>query len=45
LPVRLWEPPLKIPRLVQTMQWHKYKSNDAATIWMRQRLIEVASRI
>jgi DNA-binding transcriptional LysR family regulator len=45
LPVRLWEPPLKIPRLVQTLQWHKYKSNDAATIWLRQRLIEVASRI
>jgi DNA-binding transcriptional LysR family regulator len=45
LPVRLWEPPLKIPRLVQTLQWHKYKSNDAATIWLRERLIEVASRI
>jgi DNA-binding transcriptional LysR family regulator len=45
LPVKLWEAPLKIPRLVQMLQWHKYKSNDAATIWLRQRLIEVASRI
>jgi DNA-binding transcriptional LysR family regulator len=45
LPVRLWEPPLKIPRLVQSLQWHKYKSNDAATLWLRQRLIDVASRI
>jgi DNA-binding transcriptional LysR family regulator len=45
LPVRLWEPPLKIPRLVQMLQWHKYKSNDAATLWLRERLIEVASRI
>jgi DNA-binding transcriptional LysR family regulator len=45
LPVRLWEPPLKIPRLVQMLQWHKYKSNDAATLWLRQRLIDVASRI
>jgi len=45
LPVRLWEPPLKIPRLVQTLQWHKYKNNDAATLWLRQRLIDVAARI
>jgi DNA-binding transcriptional LysR family regulator len=45
LPVRLWEPPLKIPRLVQMLQWHKYKSNDPAAVWLRQRLIEVASSI
>jgi LysR family nod box-dependent transcriptional activator len=45
LPIRLWEPPLKIPRLVQMLQWHKYRSNDAALIWLRQRLIDVASRI
>lgn len=45
LPIRLWEPPIKIPRLVQMLQWHKYKSNDMAMVWLRQRLIEVASRI
>ena len=45
LPIRLWEPPLKIPRLVQMLQWHKYRNNDAALLWLRDRLIDVASRI
>ncbi|CAN7444634.1 LysR family transcriptional regulator [Massilia sp. LjRoot122] len=45
LPIRLWEPPLKIPRLVQMLQWHKYRNNDAAVLWLRQRLIDTASRI
>ncbi|MCS0627914.1 LysR family transcriptional regulator [Telluria mixta] len=45
LPVTIWEPPLKIPHLVQMLQWHKYKSNDPATTWMRERLTEVAERI
>jgi DNA-binding transcriptional LysR family regulator len=45
LPVRMWEPPLKIPRLVQMLQWHKVKSNDAATTWLRERLTEAAARI
>lgn len=45
LPIRLWEPPLKIPRLVQMLQWHKYRNNDAAVAWLRQRLIDTASRI
>jgi DNA-binding transcriptional LysR family regulator len=45
LPVRLWAPPIKIPRLVQMLQWHKYKNNDPAIAWMRQRLIDTAARI
>lgn len=45
LPVKLWAPPLKIPRLVQMLQWHKYRNNDPALTWLRQRIIDVASRI
>jgi LysR family nod box-dependent transcriptional activator len=45
LPIRLWEAPLKIPRLVQMLQWHKYRSNDPALIWLRQRFINVAASI
>jgi LysR family nod box-dependent transcriptional activator len=45
LPIKVWEPPIKIPRLVQMLQWHSYRSNDPALTWMRQHVIDVASRI
>jgi DNA-binding transcriptional LysR family regulator len=45
LPVKIWEPPLRIPRLVQALQWHKYRGNDPALLWFRNLAIEVASKI
>ena len=45
LPLKIWEPPLRIPRLVQALQWHKYRSNDPALLWFRNLAIEVASSI
>jgi DNA-binding transcriptional LysR family regulator len=45
LPVRVWEPPPRIPRLVQTLQWHRHRNNDPAIRWMRDLVVEVARHV
>lgn len=45
LPIKLWEPPPRIPRLVQMLQWHKHRSNDPAISWIRDKIITVAMRV
>lgn len=45
LPINVWEPPPRIPRLVQMLQWHKHRSNDPAIRWIRDKIIEVASDV
>jgi len=45
LPIQIWEPPLEIPRLVQMLQWHKYRSNDLALTWLRNCAMEVGQAI
>ena len=45
LPVKLWNPPATIPRLVQVLQWHKHRADDPAICWMREQIIEVATTI
>jgi LysR family nod box-dependent transcriptional activator len=45
LPIRIWEPPLEIPKLVQMLQWHKYRNNDMALTWLRNCAIEVGQSI
>lgn len=45
LPLRLLPPPFEIPRLVQTMQWHKYRTQDPGIAWLRARLHEAAQQI
>ncbi|SEB15947.1 LysR family transcriptional regulator [Variovorax sp. YR216] len=35
LPVTLHEPPLAFPEMRQSMQWHKYRSNDPGLTWLR----------
>jgi DNA-binding transcriptional LysR family regulator len=42
LPVRLIKPGFDIPRLVEVLQWHKYRDLDPANMWLRERIIEVA---
>jgi len=45
LPILIWEAPLEIPKLVQMLQWHKYRNNDLALTWLRNCAIEVGQRI
>lgn len=42
-PLRLLEPPMDIPVLVEVMQWHRYLDNDAGHIWFRGLLRSLAS--
>ena len=45
LPIKLWEPPMKIPYLTEAMQWHRIRGQDPAIIWLRQMVSEVAAAI
>lgn len=45
LPIRLWEPPPRIPRLVQMLQWHKHRNNDPAIRWIREQVIAIAATV
>lgn len=42
-PLRLFKPPVAIPPLVECMQWHKFFDKDAAHIWFRKVLSDVAA--
>jgi LysR family transcriptional regulator, nod-box dependent transcriptional activator len=35
LPLRLIAPPLEIPHLEQSMQWHRSRDRDPGTVWLR----------
>lgn len=45
LPIKLWEPPPRIPRLVQMLQWHKHRSNDPAISWLRDQIITASMQV
>lgn len=45
LPIKIWDAPLEIPVLEQTMQWHRHRSNDPALRWLRDQAILVGGRI
>lgn len=45
LPIKVWEPPPRIPRLVQMLQWHKHRSNDPAITWLRDKIITASSMV
>jgi DNA-binding transcriptional LysR family regulator len=45
LPIRLWQPPLEVPTLVQTLQWHRHRDADPALQWMRALALRVGSAI
>ena len=42
LPVRLVPPAFEIPRLVEVLQWHKYRDLDPGSMWLRECVIDVA---
>jgi DNA-binding transcriptional LysR family regulator len=41
LPLKLVAPPLEIPRLEESMQWHRSRDRDPGTIWLRSVLKSV----
>ena len=45
LPIKLWEPPPRIPHLVQMLQWHKHRTNDPAIAWIRDKIITAAALV
>jgi DNA-binding transcriptional LysR family regulator len=45
LPIRLLEPPMAVPPLRQTLQWHHYHDSDPGNQWMRNLIIETAHEI
>jgi len=42
LPVRLVKPAFEIPRLVEMLQWHKYRDLDPGSMWLRDVILERA---
>jgi LysR family transcriptional regulator, nod-box dependent transcriptional activator len=43
LPLKLVPPPVAIPRLEESMQWHRSRDRDPGTIWLRAMLQSVAA--
>jgi DNA-binding transcriptional LysR family regulator len=43
LPLRIIEPPLKLPHLVEVMNWHKVRDQDRGLSWLRQKLKDAAA--
>jgi DNA-binding transcriptional LysR family regulator len=41
-PVRVLEPPVAIPRIVECMQWHPSNQHDPAHVWLRSMLRHAA---
>lgn len=42
LPIRLVKPTFEIPRLVEVLQWHKYRDLDPGSMWLRDAIVEGA---
>jgi LysR family transcriptional regulator, nod-box dependent transcriptional activator len=45
LPIKIVEPPFVLPKMQQTLQWHKYRSQDAGLIWLRGLVREAAKTV
>jgi len=45
LPIRILELPFEIPPMHQAIQWHTYRSNDPAIIWLRGAMHEAAAAL
>jgi len=43
--LRIMEPPLTIPPLVETITWHPRATNDPAHRWLRTRILEIADQL
>jgi LysR family nod box-dependent transcriptional activator len=45
LPIRLLIPPVDIPHMTQTVQWHKYRTSDPGIVWLKQLLHRAVRRM
>lgn len=45
LPIRLVRPLFEIPRLVEVLQWHKYRDLDPGSAWLRDQIISRAQAL
>ena len=45
LPIRVWPTPMKIPKLVQMLQWNKLREADPGLRWIRDLCLQVGSQI
>lgn len=45
LPIRVLAPPVPLPALRMSMQWHRYQTNDPSHRWLREQLVEVARQL
>jgi DNA-binding transcriptional LysR family regulator len=45
VPIRLVRPTFEIPRLVEVLQWHKYRDLDPGSMWLRDAIIDGARRL
>ena len=45
LPVRLVKPTFEIPKLVEVLQWHKYRDLDPGSAWLRNCITEAAEAL
>jgi LysR family nod box-dependent transcriptional activator len=43
LPLRVLEPPLPMPPVVEAIQWHRYRDRDPARIWLYEQLKRIAA--
>ena len=44
LPIKIMELPYRLSKMQQTVQWHRYRSQDAGLIWLRHVIVEAAAQ-
>lgn len=44
LPIKIIELPYRLPKMQQSIQWHRYRSQDAGLIWLRGVICEAAAQ-
>jgi DNA-binding transcriptional LysR family regulator len=45
MPVRLFPLPMEAPRLVEVLQWHRYRDDDPGCAWLRLQILEAAQAL
>ncbi len=45
MPLRFFPPPIDVPPLRETLQWHRTRQHDAASSWLRRLMQEVAQEL
>jgi LysR family nod box-dependent transcriptional activator len=45
MPIRLVRPLFEMPRLIEVLQWHRYRDPDPCNQWVRERIIAMAQEL